>query len=192
MNPIILNSPPLLMVSNFESFDVTVWLIVPLLIFVARLIDVTLATMRHILVYKGSRRLVPLLGFVEVLVWLVAMTQVLNNLTNVVSYLAWAAGFSAGTWCGMVIEEKLALGHQLVRVVSGGDCGGLVDELRRDGYGVTVVPAQGGSGPVEIMFVATTRTKASQLAATIRRYDSKLFYTVEDVRAVAAGVFARA
>jgi uncharacterized protein YebE (UPF0316 family) len=179
------------MISIFESFDVTSWVIIPLLIFVARLIDVTLATMRHILVYRGSRRLVPLLGFIEVLVWLVAMTQVLNNLTNVVSYLAWAAGFSVGTWCGMVIEEKLALGHQLVRIVSGGDCAELTDELRNDGYGVTVVPGQGASGPVEIIFVATTRTKATQLASTIRRYDPKLFYTVEDVRSVTEGVFAR-
>jgi uncharacterized protein YebE (UPF0316 family) len=179
------------MFTNFDSFDVTGWLVIPLLIFIARLIDVTLSTMRHILVYKGARRLVPLLGFIEVLVWLVAMTQVLNNMANVASYIAWAAGFSTGTWCGMVIEEKLALGHQLIRIVSGSDCAGLIDELRRDGYGVTVVPAQGSSGQVEIMFVATARTKVSQLVATIRRHNPNLFYTVEDVRSVAAGVFSR-
>jgi len=186
----ILNSPSQLMMSYFGSFDVTGWLVIPALIFVARLMDVTLATMRHILVFKGSRRLVPLLGFVEVLIWLVAMTQVMNNLNNVVSYLAWAAGFSGGTWCGMVIEGKLALGHQLIRIVSADDCAELVDELRAQGYGVTVVPAQGGNGQVEIIFIATARAKAGQLVAAIRRYNPNLFYTVEDVRSVAAGVFA--
>lgn len=173
------------------TFEYTGWVLIPALIFVARLIDVTLATMRHILVFKGSRKLVPVLGFVEVLVWLVAMTQVMQNLTNMASYLAWAAGFSAGTWFGMVLEEKLALGHQLVRIVSSGDCRELVQRLRRHRYGVTVVPAHGGSGPVEIILIATTRGKTGHLADTIRRFDPGLFFTIEDIRSVEAGIFAR-
>lgn len=172
------------------SFDYTGWVLIPALIFVARLIDVTLATMRHILVFKGARKLVPVLGFVEVLVWLVAMTQVLQNLTNMASYLAWAAGFSAGTWFGMVLEEKLALGHQLIRIVSRGDCSELVERLRKHNYGVTVVSAHGGHGPVEIVLIATTRAKSGHLADTLRRFDPTLFFTIEDVRSVAAGIFA--
>jgi uncharacterized protein YebE (UPF0316 family) len=173
------------------SFDYTGWVLIPALIFVARLVDVTLATMRHILVFKGARKLVPALGFIEVLVWLVAMTQVIHNLTNVACYLAWAAGFSAGTWVGMVLEEKLALGHQLVRIVSRGDSRELVERLRQHRYGVTVVPAHGGSGPVEIILIATTRATAGHLADTLRRFDPGLFFTIEDVRSVDAGIFAR-
>lgn len=173
------------------GFDFTGWVLIPLLIFAARLIDVTLATMRHILVFKGARKLVPTLGFIEVLVWLVAMTQVVNNLSNVACYFAWAAGFSAGTWVGMALEEKLALGHQLIRIVSRKDCDELVDALRRHHYGVTVVPANGRNGPVEIVLIATTRSKSGHLTDTIRRYDPNLFFTIEDVRSVGSGVFAR-
>lgn len=173
------------------SFDLTGWVLIPALIFVARLIDVTLATMRHILVFKGAKKLVPALGFIEVLVWLVAMTQVINNLTNIACYFAWAAGFSAGTWFGMVLEEKLALGHQLVRIVSRGDCNEFVHSLRQNHYGVTVVPAHGGNGPVEIILIATTRSKVGHLTDTIRRFDPSLFFTIEDVRSVDAGIFAR-
>lgn len=160
-----------------------------MLIFAARLIDVTLATLRHILITRGAKRLVPALGFVEVLVWLLAMTQIVNNLSNVACYLAWAGGFSAGTYVGMVIEEKLALGHQLVRVVSQGDCTELVRQLRSHGYGVTVIPAQGGKGPVEVILIATTRSNAHHLMRAILRHNPKLFLTLEDVRSVGSGVF---
>lgn len=172
------------------SFDFTGWVLIPALIFAARLVDVTLATMRHILVFKGARKLVPALGFIEVLVWLVAMTQVINNLTNMACYFAWAAGFSAGTWFGMVLEEKLALGHQLVRIVSPNDCGELVRRLRKHHYGVTVIPAHGGNGPVEIILIATSRAKTGHLADTLRRHDPDLFFTIEDVRSVDSGIFA--
>lgn len=179
------------MIPDPGSFDFTGWVLIPALIFAARLIDVTLATMRHILVFKGAKKLVPALGFIEVLVWLVAMTQVINNLSNMACYFAWAAGFSAGTWFGMVLEEKLALGHQLIRIVSRGDCSELIDRLRQHHYGVTVVPAHGGNGPVEIILIAATRAKAGHLADTIRRFDPSLFFTIEDVRSVDAGIFAR-
>ena len=99
-----------------SSIDFTAWVLIPALIFVARLIDVTLATMRHILVARGAKRVVPLLAFVEVTVWLLAMTQIMSNLDNLAYSFAWAAGFAAGTYCGIVLEEKLALGYQLVRV----------------------------------------------------------------------------
>jgi len=171
------------------SSEITTWVVIPVLIFVARLIDVTLATLRHILITRGAKRLVPALGFVEVLVWLLAMTQIVNNLSNVVCYLAWAGGFSAGTYVGMVIEEKLALGHQLVRVVSQDDCTELVSQLRAHGHGVTVIPAQGGKGPVEVILIATTRSNAHHLMGAILRYNPKLFLTLEDVRSVGSGVF---
>jgi uncharacterized protein YebE (UPF0316 family) len=179
------------MAMPLDSFDYTSWIVIPALIFLARLIDVTLATLRHILVFRGARKLVPALGFVEVLVWLVAMTQVINNLTNVASYLAWAAGFSAGTWVGMVLEGKLAFGHQLVRIVTSSDATELVRRLRQHHYGVTVVSASGGNGPVEVILIAVARSRSGHLADAIRRFDPTLFFTIEDVRGVDAGIFAR-
>lgn len=171
------------------SPEVMSWVVIPLLIFTARLIDVSLATLRHILVNRGAKRIVPALGFIEVLVWLVAMTQIVNNLTNVACYLAWAGGFATGTYVGMRIEEKLALGHQLIRVISQSDSHELVENLRAQGYGVTVIAAQGGTGPVHILFIATTRVNANELMTAILQYNPKLFVTLEDVRSVGSGIF---
>ncbi len=174
---------------NFDSTFVTSWVTIPALIFTARLIDVSLATMRHILVFKGSKRLVPALGFVEVLVWLVAMTQVVENLTNVACYLAWAGGFSTGTYCGMLLEERLALGHQLVRIISHGQCEDMIEVLRMRQFGVTVIPAHGSTGPVQVILVATSRTKIRTLLQTIKDHNPSLFFTLEDVRSVESGIF---
>lgn len=91
---------------NFDYFN---WIILPLLIFVSRLADVSLATLRHIFVSKGYKTLVPILGFFEVLIWLIAIRQIFNNVDNIACYLAWAGGFSAGTYLGMYLEEKIAI-----------------------------------------------------------------------------------
>ena len=98
---------------NFDYFN---WIVLPLLIFVSRLADVSLATLRHIFVSKGFKTLVPVLGFFEVLIWLIAIRQIINNVDNLACYLAWAGGLSAGTYLGMYIEEKLALGKQIIGI----------------------------------------------------------------------------
>lgn len=167
------------------------WIVIPCLIFLARLADVSLATMRHILIFKGMRKVVPVLGFVEVLIWLVAITQVMQNLTNVVCYLAFAFGFAAGTYVGILVEERLALGHQLVRIITARNSPDLQEMLRANHYGITVVPARGSQGPVEIFFVAVERKRIRALLERLREFDENLFFTVEDVRSVDAGIFSR-
>ncbi|HRD40285.1 MAG TPA: DUF5698 domain-containing protein, partial [Bacteroidia bacterium] len=82
------------------SFDYFSWIILPVLIFISRLADVSLATLRHIFVSKGFKKIVPVLGFFEVLIWLVAIRQIFNNVNNVACFIAWAGGFSAGTYLG--------------------------------------------------------------------------------------------
>src|ERR1043165_1455955 len=99
---------------DFDYFD---WIILPLLIFISRLADVTLATLRHIFISKGLKHIVPVLGFFEVLIWLIAIRQVFNNLNNMACFISWAAGFSAGTYLGILIEEKLAIGVQMIRII---------------------------------------------------------------------------
>ena len=103
------------------TFDYFNWIILPLLIFISRLADVSLATLRHIFISKGFKALVPILGFFEVLIWLIAIRQIFNSVDSVVCYIAWAAGFSAGTYLGMYIEEKLALGMQIIRIITNDD-----------------------------------------------------------------------
>lgn len=174
------------------QFNWWIWIGIPTLIFIARLFDVTLATMRHILVYRGQRRIVPLLAFVEVLIWLVAITQVMNNLSNIVSYLAWAGGFSAGTWLGMVIEEKIALGHLIVRVITDKRQSSIRENLSEAGFGSTMLDASGSTGPVRILFVVVLRKNLKSLLNLIKRELPGCFYTIEDVRFVDSAIMTRA
>lgn len=173
------------------EFDWWSWIIIPALIFAARLLDVSLATMRHILIFRGHRRIVPAIAFVEVLVWLVAITQVMNNLSNFASYLAWAGGFSAGTWLGMVIEEKIALGHLIIRIITEKRRPSILKELREAGFGSTSLDAHGSMGPVNIMFIVVSRKELQRLLDLITRQLPGCFYTIEDVRFVDSALISR-
>ena len=173
------------------EFDWWSWVIIPMLIFIARLLDVSLATMRHILIFRGHRRIVPAIAFVEVLVWLVAITQVMNNLSNFASYLAWAGGFSAGTWLGMVIEEKIALGHLIVRIITDKQKPTILKELREGGFGSTSLDAHGSMGPVNIIFIVVSRKELQRLLGLITQQLPGCFYTIEDVRFVDSALISR-
>ncbi len=173
----------------FLNFDYWNWVVIPVLIFLARMTDVSLATLRHIMVNKGMKRIVPFLGFFEVLIWLMAITQVMQNLTNVACYIAWASGFSTGTYLGMVIEEKIALGYQIVRIITNQQSEELIEELKKQGHGVTVVPAVGALGPVKMVFTIVKRKDVSMVIKQIKEFNPQSFFTVEDVRNTSAGVF---
>lgn len=175
--------------TNMQNFDYMSWVIIPGLIFLARLLDVSMATVRHILANKGMREAVPIIGFFEVLIWLVAITQVMQNLNNIASYLGWAFGFSAGTYLGIVIEEKLALGYQIVRIFTQESSPDIPDILRKQHFGVTTVAARGARGPVDLVFVVTRRSRLPLLLNTLKTHAPNLFFTIEDVRKVDAGFF---
>ena len=172
---------------SFFNFDYISWVLMPGLIFLARIIDVTLATLRQILIYKGFRLLVPCLAFIEVSIWLIAITQVMQNLNNWACFIAWAGGVSAGTYVGMFVEEKLALGYQIVRVITVGGSSGLLQGLSERSYGVTSVQAAGSKGGVEIFLIVSERRRLKDLLKFIRSLQPVPFYTIEDVRTVGAG-----
>lgn len=165
------------------------WVGIPALIFLARLCDVSLATLRHILIYRGIKKIAPLIGFFEALIWVVAITQIMKNLNNPVHFFTWALGFAAGTYLGILLEEKLALGHQLVRIITNRMSPELIEKLRGGGYGATVIPARGAVGPVDVIFVAAKRKDVPEVVQLIRQQDPRIFFTIEDVRSVDAGVF---
>ena len=133
------------------------WVILPLLIFLSRIIDVSIGTIRIIFVSRGKKNLAPLLGFFEVLVWITAISQIMKHLDNVACYFAYAAGFAAGTFVGMMIEEKLAIGMLVVRVILVKDECQLRERLSSSGFGVTVVDAQGANGEVKIVYTIIKR-----------------------------------
>lgn len=165
------------------------WVVLPLLIFISRSSDVTLATLRNIFIARNIRNVVPILGFFEVLLWLVAISTVLQNLTNVACYLGFAAGYANGIFLGLKIEERLALGKQMVRIFAKTETGGLVDELYKSGMGVTLMDARGSQGPVTVIFITLNRKDMPILEILIQKHIPNAFYTVEDIRKTQLGVF---
>jgi uncharacterized protein YebE (UPF0316 family) len=165
------------------------WVILPLLIFFARICDVTLGTIRVIFISKGFKYIAPVIGFFEVIIWLLAIGQVMNNVTNVASYIAYGAGFATGTFVGMAIEEKLSLGTVIVRVITNQEANDLVEYLRARHYGVTVIGATGSTGPVQVLFMVIKRQDLGMVTGIIRQFQPNAFYSIEDVKSAAEGVF---
>jgi len=165
------------------------FVIVPLLIFCARVCDMSLDTIRVIFVSKGIKYLPPVIGFFEVIIWLVAIGQVMNNLTNVVCYIAYGAGFATGTFVGMAIEEKLSLGLTSVRIITKEDPTTLMQYLRQHNYGVTSIDAEGGTGKVKMVFTIIKRHDLSHVVGIIKQFHPNAFYSIEEVKSVAEGVF---
>ena len=111
----------IIMVEAFLTSPLFGFVVLPFMIFCARVCDMSLDTIRVIFMSKGIKYLPVIIGFFEVIIWLVAIGQVMNNLTNIVCYIAYGAGFAAGTVVGMAIEEKLSLGLTSVRIITKND-----------------------------------------------------------------------
>lgn len=166
------------------NFDVTTYVIIPVLIFIARITDVSLGTIRIILVSKGLKKIAPVIGFFEILIWILAISKIIENLDNWICYIAYAGGFATGNYVGMLIEEKLALGNELIRAITKRDASDLVNELKENGFGVTFINAQGTQGEVGVLYVIVTRKKMNEVIEIIQRNNPKTIYTVEDIRYV--------
>jgi uncharacterized protein YebE (UPF0316 family) len=176
------------MLESFGSPEIFAYVILPVLIFCARICDVTLGTIRVIFISKGIKYLAPIIGFFEVIIWLLAIGQVMNNLTSIVSYLAYGAGFAAGTYVGMVIEEKISIGLVIVRIITRDDPTPLLQCLRSGNYGVTSIDGEGSTGPVKVIFTIVRRQDLSRVIGIIKQFNPKAFYSVEEVKSVAEGV----
>jgi uncharacterized protein YebE (UPF0316 family) len=165
------------------------YVILPLLILVARVCDVTIGTIRIVFIARGNKLLAPILGFFEILIWLLAIRQILQNLENVFCYLAYAGGFAIGNLIGITIEEKLAYGQLLIRIVTEKDASDLIASLRRKGFGVTRISAEGSTGSVSVIYTIINRVRIEKAIRTINRFNPNAFYTIEDVRSVEKGIF---
>ncbi len=165
------------------------YIVLPLLILLARIVDVSLDTVRVILVAKGYRKVAPFIGFFQVLVWVITITRIMANLDNWLTYIGYAGGFAIGTYVGMRIEAKLALGYELVRVITRADANLLIESLLDHGYPVTTVSGQGKDGKVGILFIILKRKSIGEVIQLIKQFNPKAFYTIEDVRFVSNGIY---
>jgi len=177
------------MFESLMSSEMVTYVILPFMIFCARICDVSLGTIRVIFISKGIRYLAPLLGFFEVIIWLLAIGQVMNNLTNVVAYVAYGAGFASGTFIGMRIEEKISLGLTSVRIITKNDPGELVQYLRSHNYGVTSIEGEGATGKVKMVYTTIKRQDLANVVSIIKRFHPNAFYSVDEVKSVSEGVF---
>ncbi len=174
----------LLFDSNFYT-----WIFVPFLIFVARIADVSIGTVRVIFVSRGLKYLAPIVGFFEVLIWLLAIGQIMKNLSNPACYIAYAGGFAMGNYVGIRIAEKLSLGLVLIRVVTKKDALKLVEFLKSEDYGVTSVDGHGASGEVKVVFTIVPRREVQAVVNLIKKFNPHAFYSIEEVGFVEKGVF---
>jgi uncharacterized protein YebE (UPF0316 family) len=165
------------------------WVILPALIFLARICDVTLGTVRLIFVSRGFKYLAPLTGFFEILIWILAIGQIMKNLANPICYLAYAGGFAMGNYIGILIVERLSLGVVLIRVITQRAADTLVSRLREQDYGVTSVDGQGAGGPVKIIFTIVPRREVHAVVELVKAFNPRAFYSIEEVGFVEKGVF---
>ncbi len=174
--------------SAFLDSALYTWGVLPLAIFCARILDVSLDTVRIIFINRNLRYYAALIGFFEVLVWLMVIRQIFHQLDNPVCFIAYAAGFAAGNFVGIIIENRLSIGRVIVRIITRREAGDLTEVLRGAGYGLTVIDARGATGPVKVIFTIVERSDIERVVDMIRRHNPQAFYSVEDVRFVSEAV----
>lgn len=160
------------------------YLILPLLIFFARICDVSISTIRIIFVMSGNRLIAPILGFFEALIWLLAIGQIISNIDNVWSYVAYASGFAMGTFVGMTIEEKLAYGKVVLRLFTPKPVDDLIVFLEENNYGYSLLDASGRSGKVNVLFMVLKRESLGHVTKGIDQFHPNAFFTIEGVKRV--------
>ena len=158
--------------------------ILPLLIFLARIGDVSIATIRIIFVMSGKKVIAPILGFFESLIWLLAIGQIFNNIDNAWSYVAYASGYATGTFVGMYIEEKLAIGRVVVRIITKRQANELIEFFQNSGFRYSSLDGEGNSGKVNVIFTVIKREDLKDMITNIKLYNPNAFYTIEGVKKV--------
>ena len=153
-----------------------------MLIFIARIADVSLGTIRVIFAAKGFSMWAPILGFFEVFIWLLVIRQIMSNLSNPLCFMAYAAGFATGTHVGIRIEDMLRVGKVIIRIHTKRDSGKLLKALRKLGYPVVVINAENHVGRIKILSVVIKRQTLPRLVEIMRQYNPHAVYSIEDIR----------
>lgn len=165
------------------------WVILPILIFLARITDQSIGTLRLIFVAKGFKYLAPVVGFFESIIWLMAVSQIMQHLDNWIAFVAYGSGFAMGNYFGMVLEEKISIGKVLVRIIPKKDTTELMLRMKEENYGMTTMDAMGANGPVKVIMSIINRKDLHNLILLINHFNPNAFYTIEDVKSVKEGVF---
>ena len=169
--------------------DIFTWVVLPILIFLARICDVSIGTVRIVYVSKGLKLLASVLGFIEVSIWILAISQIFKHLDNIACFLAYGAGFATGNYIGIMLEEKLSIGIVIMRIIPRDDASELISYLKSQNFGLTVVDGEGSVGKVKVIFSVIQRQDITKVVNIINCYNPNAFYSVEDVKVVKEGIF---
>lgn len=165
------------------------WVIIPLLIFSARILDVSIGTLRVIFLSKGYKKIAPVLGFFEVIIWILAVTQVMKHLDNYFNIFAYGAGFAAGNYIGMIIDEKLSLGLVMLRIIFKRKPDDFIKVLKDNNVGYTLADGEGNTKKVKILFSVLKRSDLKIVYEALSKHNPDAFYTIEDVKTARQGIF---
>jgi len=152
--------------------------------------DVSLDTIRIIFVARGKKFLAPLLGFFEIFIWIVVITNIMAHANNLVCYIAYAAGFATGNFVGISIEEKIAMGILAIRIFAPEDkVSTLSNLLAERGFGVTMMKGSGKLSDTNILQCVIRRKEYDIVTGVIDEVDKNMFYYAEELKHVSSGVF---
>ncbi|MEQ9440583.1 MAG: DUF5698 domain-containing protein [Cyclobacteriaceae bacterium] len=166
------------------EFDFTGYLLLPLLIFLARVSDVALATVKLMFVVNNARRWAAILGFFEALITILALSRIMQDASNIIAYVMYAAGFAAGTYMGMRIEERLAYGSVLIRIISKKIPDSLLEYLAQNQYRYSMVDANDQSGNSQILFTVCKRSRLQTFLSNLENIAPEALYTIEGMKQV--------
>lgn len=162
-------------------------ILIILIIFLLRVSDMSLDTIRVLFVFRGKKTLAWILGFFQSLLFVIAITSVLANLDNFLNIIAYAAGFATGNVLGMIIENRLAVGHINMTIFSPMAGPRIADALRNAGFAVTEVSGRGRNGMVSVLHVAILRKRVEEVETIVLEMDNEAFVTAQDVRPIRRG-----
>lgn len=165
--------------SLFESIPE---IYLPLIIFISRILDVSMGTMRIIFINRGMKVAAASLGFFEVLIWISVVAEIIGNMTHWVNYFAYAGGFAAGNYLGISLEQKLKVGTQVFRIITRKKADSLMQTLSNLGFRATLLESKGKHGAEQVIFTVAKRREAKQLVRIIQEFDTDAFYSIEDVK----------
>ncbi len=174
---------------SFLDSNLYIWVVLPIMVFFARVTDVTLGTMRIIFVSRGKRNVAPILGFFEVFIWITIVSQIVSHAHNLLAYVAYAAGFAVGNYIGMYIENRLAIGTQIVLAIVQDHASQLVTHLRAAGYGATSVDGSGANGAVNLIYTIVRRRNLDNVLSIIHESHPNAFLSIQEVSSTQAGIF---
>ena len=167
------------------------YVVLPALIVLARISDVSLSTLRIILITKGLKKVAPIVAFFEVFIWVLVARQILSVSPNFAQLMAYCIGYTLGTYIGIIMDNQLSLGKVIVRVILSKDCVNLQQALWGNKYGLTIVDAHGRDGELKLLFIVINRIELDQLLGLIKEHNPTAFFTVENVQSANAGFFSK-